>query len=233
MFRDFGIFTYPNAFFQHESFWRGEFPLWNPLNNCGIPFLAQWNTVCLYPLSLIYILLPLTWGMTLFLLSHLFLAGFGMYFLGSHWSGNRLAGAVAGVAFAFNGMTLNCLMWSSNLAALAWMPLVILLVEKAFLMGGGAAANHHRGTSKCLSNAGRRSRNNYFYMAGFVCAVDWANDLRQATPAENFYEHPFYFGRHNPVERRTTFAIFGFAQSFGADEFLRHKHLVNSTLGLG
>ena len=54
MFRDFGIFTYPNAFFQRESFWHGEFPLWNPLNNCGIPFLAQWNTVCLYPLTLIY-----------------------------------------------------------------------------------------------------------------------------------------------------------------------------------
>ncbi len=135
MFRDFGIFTYPNAFFQRESFWHGEFPLWNPLNNCGIPFLAQWNTLCLYPLSLIYILLPLTWGLTLFLLGHLFLAGFGMYFLASRWTGNRLAAAVAGVAFAFNGMTLNCLMWSSNLAALAWMPLVILLVERTFYNG--------------------------------------------------------------------------------------------------
>lgn len=134
-FRDSGIFTYPNAFFQREIFWRGEFPLWNPLNNCGIPFLAQWNTVCLYPLSLIYILLPLTWGLTFFLLAHLFLAGFGMYLLAFHWTGNRLAAAVAGVAFTFNGMTLNCLMWSSNLAALAWMPLVVLLVEKAFLAG--------------------------------------------------------------------------------------------------
>jgi Bacterial membrane protein YfhO len=135
MFRDFGIFTYPNAFFQRETFWHGEVPLWNPLNNCGIPFLAQWNTVCLYPPSLIYILLPLTWGLTLFLLGHFFLAGFGMYLLASQWTGNRLAAAVAGVAFAFNGMTLNCLMWSSNLAALAWMPWVILFVEKAFLAG--------------------------------------------------------------------------------------------------
>jgi Bacterial membrane protein YfhO len=135
MFRDFGIFTYPNAFFQRISFWRGEFPLWNPLNNCGIPFLAQWNTVCLYPLSLVYILLPLTWGLVLFLLAHLFLAGFGMYLLASQWTGNRLAAAVAGIAFTFNGLTLNCLMWSSNLAALAWMPCVILLVERAFLSG--------------------------------------------------------------------------------------------------
>jgi hypothetical protein len=135
VFRDFGIFTYPNAYFQRESFWRGEFPLWNPLNGCGIPFLAQWNTVCLYPLSLIYILLPLNLGLTCFLLVHLFLAGFGMYLLASHWTGNRLAAAVAGVAFTFNGLTLNCLMWTSTLAALAWMPWVILLVEKAFHSG--------------------------------------------------------------------------------------------------
>ncbi len=135
VFRDFGIFTYPNAYFQRESFWRGEFPLWNPLNNCGIPFLAQWNTVCLYPLTLIYVLLPLTWGLTFFLLLHLFVAGFGMYLLASHWTKSRLAAAVAGVAFAFNGLILNCLMWSSNLAALAWMPWVVLAVERAFMAG--------------------------------------------------------------------------------------------------
>ena len=136
VFRDFGIFTYPNAFFQRESFWHGEIPLWNPLNNCGIPFLAQWNTTALYPLSLFYILLPLAWGLNLFLLLHLFLAGLGMYLLASQWTKNRLAAAVAGVAFVFNGLTLNCLMWTSNLASLAWMPWVILVVERAWSLGG-------------------------------------------------------------------------------------------------
>lgn len=139
VFRDFGIFTFPNAFFQRECFWRGELPLWNPLNNTGIPFLAQWNTVCLYPLSLIYLLLPLTFGLSVFLLTHLFLAGFGMYLLASEWTGCRLAAGVAGIAFAFNGMILNCLMWSSNLAALALMPWVILLVERAWHNGGARA----------------------------------------------------------------------------------------------
>jgi hypothetical protein len=136
VFRDFGIFTYPNALFQRESFWRGEMPLWNPLNNCGIPFLAQWNTTALYPPLLVYLLLPVAQGLDLFLLLHLFWAGFGMYFLASRWTGNRLAAAVAGLAFTFNGMTLNSLMWTSNLAALAWMPWVILVVERAWLLGG-------------------------------------------------------------------------------------------------
>ena len=55
-----------------ESFWRGEMPLWNPYNNCGLPFLAQWNTLALYPGSLFYLLLPLSWALGVFCLLHLF-----------------------------------------------------------------------------------------------------------------------------------------------------------------
>jgi len=136
VFRDFGIFTYPTAYFERESFWHGEVPLWNPLNNCGIPFLAQWNMAALYPLSLFYILPPLAWGLGLFAMAHLFLAGLGMYFLASQWTENRLAAAVAGIVFTFNGLTLNCLMWTGNLAGLAWMPWVVLAVELAWRRGG-------------------------------------------------------------------------------------------------
>ena len=59
--RDFAVFGYPLAYHHRESFWRGEIPLWNPLNDCGLPFLAQWNTMTLYPLSIFYLLLPLSW----------------------------------------------------------------------------------------------------------------------------------------------------------------------------
>ena len=46
---DFDVFGYPLAHHHRESFLRGEMPLWNPLNNFGLPFLAQWNTMVLYP----------------------------------------------------------------------------------------------------------------------------------------------------------------------------------------
>src|SRR5262245_62417100 len=110
-FRDFGLFGYPLANYHREAFWRGEIPLWNPLNNCGMPFLAQWNTLTLYPLSLIYLLLPMPWSLGIFCLTHLFLAGMGMYYLAFRWTGHRLAGAVAGTLFAFNGLTWFGLMW--------------------------------------------------------------------------------------------------------------------------
>src|SRR5437016_1175098 len=134
--RDFGFFAYPLAHFQRECFWRGELPLWNPFNNCGLPFLAQWNTMPLYPPALMYLVLPLTWALSFFSLVHLFWAGLGMYFLACRWTGNRFAAALAGVIFAFNGLSLNLLMWPSHIATLSWMPWVVLAVERAWQEGG-------------------------------------------------------------------------------------------------
>lgn len=135
-YRDYGLFTYPIAHYYRDCFWRGEFPQWNPLNNFGVPLLGQWNTALLYPPSLFYLLLPLTWALAVFNLAHLVLAAMGMYFLARRWTGSQLAAAVAGMAFAFNGLSLHMLMWISNLAAWAWMPWVVLAAERAWREGG-------------------------------------------------------------------------------------------------
>ncbi|HEY5912948.1 MAG TPA: YfhO family protein [Verrucomicrobiae bacterium] len=135
-YRDFGMFSYPVAFFHKESFWRGEIPLWNPYNYCGIPFLAQWNTMVLYPPSVIYLLLPLTWSLPFFCLAHLFSGGLGMYYLAREWTRNQLAAGVAGVIFSFSGLMLNFLMWPSHAATFAWVPWVLWLVPRGWRHGG-------------------------------------------------------------------------------------------------
>ncbi|MGH7941072.1 MAG: YfhO family protein [Limisphaerales bacterium] len=138
--RDFGFFAYPLAYFQKQCFWHGQIPFWDPYNNCGVPFMAQWNTMPLYPPSLIYLLLPLAWSLSLFCLLHLWSGGLGMYFLARRWTGNEFAGAFAGTAWTFSGMTLNLLMWPSHTATWSWMPWVILAVEAAWRQGGAHIA---------------------------------------------------------------------------------------------
>jgi hypothetical protein len=135
-YRDYGLFGYPMAHYFRESFWYGELPLWNPYNDLGTPFLAQWGTMVLYPPSLIYLLLPLPWSLSVFCLLHLFFGGVGMYVLTSRWTGNRLAGGVAGIGFAFSGLVLNCLMWPNYTASLGWMPWVVYAVTEAWKGGG-------------------------------------------------------------------------------------------------
>jgi len=136
VFRDFGYVTQPFAHYFRESFWRGELPLWNPYSLCGLPFLAQWNTQTLYPPALIYLLLPLPWSLNAFCLAHLFLGGLGMYFLAHRWTASRLGASVAGTAYAFSGIAVNCLTWVHASAALGWMPVVVLLTEEAAFTGG-------------------------------------------------------------------------------------------------
>jgi hypothetical protein len=133
--RDFGFFAFPLAHFQQDCLQHGIFPLWNPYNNCGVPFLAQWNTMPLYPPALFYLALPLTWSLGVFSLLHLWWAGVGMYWLARRWTKNDFAAAFAGTVFAFNGFTLNLVMWPSHIATFSWLPWVILAVEIAWREG--------------------------------------------------------------------------------------------------
>jgi hypothetical protein len=131
--RDFAAFGYPLAAYHREALWEGELPMWTPLSYCGLPFLAQWNTMTLYPLSLFYLLLPLSWSGCVV---PSFLGGMGMYFLARSWTGNSLAASFAGLAFIFNAVLLHSLMWPNNMAGFGWLPWVVLTVERAWREGG-------------------------------------------------------------------------------------------------
>lgn len=182
-YRDFGLFTYPAAHFIQESLWRGEVPLWNPLNHCGVPFLAQWNTSVCYPLSLIYVLLPLPWGLNLFCVTHLVLAGVGMYLLARRWTENQLAAGVAGMAFGLNGLMINSLIWTSNLAALAWQPLVVLCAERAWRLGGSkrVALASLVGAMQMLSGAPEIILFTWLFLAG-LCLADLIREKDSRLP---------------------------------------------------
>ena len=136
-YRDYGFLGYPFAHFHRECFWSGDFfPLWNPYVNCGAPYLAQWNTLCLYPGSLLYLLPPLPWSLGFFCVAHLFLGGMGMRALAERWTGSPFGAAVAGVAFVFSGLVLSCTIYPNYLVALGWMPWVVLATRRAWQEGG-------------------------------------------------------------------------------------------------
>ena len=59
-----------------------------------------------------------------------------MYFLAHRWTDNLSAAAAAGPAYSFNSQMLNSLMWPNNIAALGWLPWVVLAAEHAWREGG-------------------------------------------------------------------------------------------------
>jgi len=172
VYRDYGVLGYPFVQYHRESFWRGEFPLWNPYSNCGAPFMAQWGTMTLYPGSLVYLLLPLPWSLGFFCLAHLALGGAGMYALARRWTGDGFGAGLAGMAFVFCGTTFSCLMWPNYTVALGWMPWVVLLVERSWREGGrwiigaalAAAAQLLSGVPEIVLMT--------WLLAGYLCATE-------------------------------------------------------------
>jgi hypothetical protein len=131
-FRDFLSFGYPLALFLKQSVQAGRIPLWNPHNNCGLPFLAQWNTMTFYPGSVIFEFLPLPWSLNLFVLLHQILAGAGMFCLARKLTANPMSAALAGCGFAFSGLLEHALMWPNNMAGLGWMPWLALALREVY-----------------------------------------------------------------------------------------------------
>ncbi|HEV8541102.1 MAG TPA: YfhO family protein [Verrucomicrobiae bacterium] len=131
-YRDFGVLAIPTATYHRDSIWHGEIPLWNPYSNCGAPFLAQWGTMVCYPLSLLYVLLPMPWSLNFFCIAHLWLGGMGMFFLVRRWISGGWPAGLGGIAFVFNGITQASLTWPNYTAALGLFPWVVLCVERAW-----------------------------------------------------------------------------------------------------
>ena len=63
-----------------------------------------------------------------------------MYYLAHAWTRNRLAAGLAGLIFAFNGLSLNFLMWPSHIATFGSVPWVLWLVPAGWQLGGRTLA---------------------------------------------------------------------------------------------
>lgn len=135
-YRDYGFLGYPFAYYNQQSFLNGEFPHWNSLIHCGVPYFAQWNTMTLYPGSLIFALFPLPQSLAWFCVLHLLLGAAGMYRLGWRQTESRLAAAFGAVSYPFGGLLLGCVIYPNYLVAFGWLPWLYLALQSAWREGG-------------------------------------------------------------------------------------------------
>src|SRR5690606_8703408 len=81
---DTTIFFYPDYDYLNKSLHRGGLPVWNPYNLCGRPVAFNGSSGYFYPPRLFFHrLLSTTAASSALLATHLFLAGFMMYMLGT------------------------------------------------------------------------------------------------------------------------------------------------------
>ena len=107
----------------------GEIPLWNPQIFTGIPFMAGGQSSALYPLSLLFYLLPLDAAYGWFTALQLAIAGINLYLLGRVLRLRPVAALYGGVVFQFSGFLIVSVVFSMVIAAAVWLPLLLAIIE--------------------------------------------------------------------------------------------------------
>lgn len=125
------------------SSWRGdgEVPLWNPYLFGGTPFVHDPQVTAFYPPELPLYLLPeehLGAAMSWLLVFHVIVAGCGTYAYARSQGLGPTASLVASLGYMFAGKWLLHLLGGGHytFAPLAWLPLVLLLLEQAVRRAG-------------------------------------------------------------------------------------------------
>ncbi len=124
---------YPWRFFYAETLKSGFLPLWNPHEFCGTPFLANSQSAVFYPLNLLFCLFPVWKAFGVSVLLHLFLTGAFAY-LYLHHGALRLgrpASLLGAIAWQLCHWQTAWLALPTFLCVSAWLPLALLLVDRA------------------------------------------------------------------------------------------------------
>jgi Bacterial membrane protein YfhO len=125
------------------SSWQqtGEQPLWCPYSFAGMPFVHDLQVGAFYPPHLVLYALPaeligpaLSW----LVLAHVIIAGWTMFAYARTQGLNQTCAMVAALGYMFSGKWLLHLVQAGQYVAvgLAWLPLVLLLLERS-VRGGG------------------------------------------------------------------------------------------------
>src|SRR5271166_157888 len=119
----------------------GELPLWCPYAFAGMPFIHDLQVGAFYPPHLLLYYLPeatigpaLSW----LVIAHVIIAGWAIFAYARCQGLNRTCAMVAALGYMFSGKWLLHLLAAGQYVAvgLAWLPLVLLLLERSLSRGG-------------------------------------------------------------------------------------------------
>ncbi|MFK8111718.1 MAG: hypothetical protein AB8B91_05935, partial [Rubripirellula sp.] len=126
-FRDVSFFYTPLYDYVAQRTATDWIPLWNPLDQTGIPLLGETTTAVLYPIRYLLFSLPLSTetAISWYVLLHLVLASITAR-TAARWNGiSPSAADFAGLAYPMSGSLLFLYTNPPFLVAAAWLPLVI------------------------------------------------------------------------------------------------------------
>jgi hypothetical protein len=130
-FRDLYRLFYPKRLFLAAALRSGQIPLWDPMTQGGVPFLANPSNFALHPSNVLYLVLPVLAAFNLVLVLHVLFCAVAAYWLARDSGLSMAAAFVAGIGYAFCGFTLSSANLTPLLLGLPWIPATIALAQRA------------------------------------------------------------------------------------------------------
>ncbi|HUD44624.1 MAG TPA: hypothetical protein VMR41_03735, partial [Patescibacteria group bacterium] len=109
-----------------------QLPLWNPYNGAGEPLLGNIQSASLYPLNILFFVLPFTYAWTLLIILQPMLAGLFLYFYLRNLKIAKTASLFGSIAFALSGFNTTWLEWGTIVQTGMWLSLILLSIDKIF-----------------------------------------------------------------------------------------------------
>lgn len=126
-FRDVAFFYTPLYDYVAERCNEAWLPLWNPLDQTGMPLIGETTTAVLYPLRYLLYCLPISTesAMAWYVVLHLIIAAMSARFLAC-WAGCRTPGAtIASLLYPLSGSVLFLYTNPPFLVGAAWLPIAL------------------------------------------------------------------------------------------------------------
>lgn len=135
---------------------KGHLVLWNPHVYAGAPYFGGFQAALLYPLNLIFLILPLPMAINWSIALHVFLIG-GFMNLWAYRRGLQPGAAcLAGILTMFSGAFFLHIYAGhlTNLCAMTWAPLIFLAIDELFFFFEKSDGSIHEVGGWCLLGAG-------------------------------------------------------------------------------
>ncbi len=126
--RDSTLLEIPSRQLCVELLKEGNFALWTDAYGNGQPFLANPKNAVLYPGTWLYLLFPFFFAFKFHYVVHFVLCWIGIYYLCKSYSLSEQASFLGASAFLFSGVYLSSLEFYNHIAALCWMPWILLVL---------------------------------------------------------------------------------------------------------
>ncbi len=112
-----------------DSFKQGNIPSWNPYSFSGTPLLGNIQAGALYPLNVIFLILPFQVAWTVSIMVQPLLGGLFLYLFLKRKNIHPCAALLGAIAWSFGGFFVSWLTWGTIDQTALWLPLILLLID--------------------------------------------------------------------------------------------------------